>query len=171
MIACRFTCILCQATEKVGEGDYRPMVMTCFVQESTVLSRKREKPPKNPAGEGDEDGYNMPTLCLSAALSPGAHVNSCGHKMHYDCFNKYYENTVARESRRSFRRLSPPFDVEKQEFMCPLCNNLNNNVLPLYPPLDHVMSHQDNERTLDITLEEWVSIGDSIGKTMVTVII
>lgn len=158
----RFTCILCQATEVVGSLEARPMVMAALVQESTVLCRKREEPGRFRKQEDDEFARMpcaaMPKICLPPNLGPAPHTSSCGHKMHTDCFNKYYENAVAKESRRSFRRLTPPFDVERQEFMCPLCNNLSNSALPVIQAVDSFMPCPELQTKVELSLSEWLTI-------------
>ncbi|XP_037086593.1 E3 ubiquitin-protein ligase UBR2-like [Pollicipes pollicipes] len=118
--AAEYTCILCQATEQVSST--RPaMVMAAFVQLSTVLSRDR-----SPAGE-------PPTLFVPASLHRLPHTSSCGHAMHAACWKAHFDS-VARE-----RRIHPRvhylsgFDVQKQEFLCPLCQRLSNTVVPLVP--------------------------------------
>jgi hypothetical protein len=156
-----FTCILCQATEVLGTPESRHMVMASLVQQSTVLCRFREKLTR-PLLDDDETCPPMPTakesLCLSHNIGPAPHVNSCGHKMHAECFNKYYENAVQKESRRSFRRLTPPFDVEKEEFMCPLCNNLSNSVLPIIQSLDSYTMCSEDELQIELTLDDWLDM-------------
>ncbi|CAH2006803.1 unnamed protein product [Acanthoscelides obtectus] len=54
----------------------------------------------------------------------GVHVQTCGHHIHLDCLNSYL--TSLRSQQRHLN-LSP----EKGEYLCPLCRQLANSVLPL----------------------------------------
>ena len=60
---------------------------------------------------------------------------------------------------RPYRLRQPaPFDVEKQEFLCPLCECLSNTVLPLIPSLDSLQSEEESHVNVEknITFDEWI---------------
>ncbi|XP_043223453.1 E3 ubiquitin-protein ligase UBR2-like [Amphibalanus amphitrite] len=116
-----YTCILCQATEQVSST--RPaMVMAAFVQLSTVLSRDRASTAANPV------------LYVPSSLHRLPHTSSCGHAMHAACWQRHFENVCQRERRRAHRlRHNMSYDVQKREFLCPLCQCLSNTVVPLVP--------------------------------------
>lgn len=121
------TCILCQEDETVSAQGNGALVLAAFIQQSTVLSdqfpRDGSIPIENP-------------LWLGASLGPAPHTSTCGHVMHASCWQKFYGNVLARESRRPYRLRQPSsFNVDKHEFLCPLCECLSNTVLPLLPPL------------------------------------
>ncbi|XP_037086448.1 E3 ubiquitin-protein ligase UBR2-like [Pollicipes pollicipes] len=119
--AAEYTCILCQATEQVSST--RPaMVMAAFVQLSTVLSRDRASQAPNPV------------LYVPSNLHRLPHTSSCGHAMHAACWQRHFENVCLRERRRALRlRHNLSYDVQKREFLCPLCQCLSNTVVPLVP--------------------------------------
>jgi E3 ubiquitin-protein ligase UBR1 len=60
---------------------------------------------------------------------PGPVSTGCGHIMHYSCFEKCFENSVRRHASQIARH--PPEDVERLEFVCPLCKALGNAFLPI----------------------------------------
>ncbi|KAH8910933.1 hypothetical protein BR93DRAFT_923658 [Coniochaeta sp. PMI_546] len=60
---------------------------------------------------------------------PGPVSIGCGHIMHYSCFEMYFEATVRRHASQIARH--PPEDVERLEFVCPLCKALGNAFLPI----------------------------------------
>lgn len=60
---------------------------------------------------------------------PGPVSTGCGHIMHYSCFEMYFEATVRRHASQIARH--PPEDVERLEFVCPLCKALGNAFLPI----------------------------------------
>lgn len=60
---------------------------------------------------------------------PGPVSTGCGHIMHYSCFEMYFEGTVRRHASQIARH--PPEDVERMEFVCPLCKALGNAFLPI----------------------------------------
>ena len=117
-----YTCILCQEEEEL-KADCNTLVMASYVQKSTVLSRNREEAP--PA-----DG-SFPLVSSSLASAP--HTSSCGHVMHATCWQKYFQDISESERRRYRTRHPTSFDVEKSEFLCPLCRSLSNTVIPLIP--------------------------------------
>uniref|UniRef100_A0A646QGC2 E3 ubiquitin-protein ligase n=1 Tax=Hemiscolopendra marginata TaxID=943146 RepID=A0A646QGC2_9MYRI len=140
----RFTCILCQEDENLSlEG--RTIVLAAFVQKSTILSKTRSKLLENP------EEYNP--LLMPADLFCAPHTSTCSHVMHADCWQKYFDSVVAKERRRPIRfRNHFSFDVEKQEFLCPLCECLSNSVLPLIPPMTPLASSCKEELSYD----EWL---------------
>ena len=119
------TCILCQEEEEQLTTDNSTLVMASYCQKSTVLSRNRAStpPPSSPS--------TFPFL--PSSLSSALHTTSCGHVMHATCWQKYFDDVS--ESERSRYRTHHPtsFDVEKSEFLCPLCRSLSNCVIPLIP--------------------------------------
>ena len=48
----------------------------------------------------------------------------------------YYASISSQDPRRSFRlRNTVNYDIDRHEFLCPLCQTLSNTVIPLLPPL------------------------------------
>ncbi|XP_066999318.2 E3 ubiquitin-protein ligase UBR2 isoform X2 [Anabrus simplex] len=140
-----YTCILCQEDQTVSaEGP--ALVLAAFVQQSTVLLQKRSI--------SAEEELPDP-LYLPSTLGPAPHTGTCGHVMHSHCWQKYFDNVLAKENRRPYRLRQPAsFDVEKQEFLCPLCECLSNTVLPLVPPLASLRS--SNQAGSHIEFEVWL---------------
>ncbi|KAL0272834.1 UNVERIFIED_CONTAM: hypothetical protein PYX00_005659 [Menopon gallinae] len=123
-----FTCILCQEDSTVTV-DGPTLVLSAFVQRSTVHANSR-------SGMEKPDQVLTIPLFLPTSRRPQPHTSTCSHVMHSLCWQKYFENVLAKESRRQYRLRTPmSFDVERQEFLCPLCECLSNTVLPLLPPL------------------------------------
>ena len=117
-----YTCILCQEEEEL-KADCNTLVMCSYVQKSTVLSRNRQEPPPT------EGSFPL----LSSNLTAAPHTSSCGHVMHATCWQKYFDDISESERRRYRTRHPTSFDVEKSEFLCPLCRSLSNSVIPLIP--------------------------------------
>ncbi|XP_049878281.1 E3 ubiquitin-protein ligase UBR1 isoform X3 [Pectinophora gossypiella] len=120
------TCIMCQEEARV-EIKSEPLVLVAFAQHSTVLNRARQ------GGLG-----RVPADWLEAWLPAGVgaqpHVSSCGHALHARCWRKYVDSVLDKENRRPYRLRQPAaFDVEKKEYLCPLCERLCNTALPLLP--------------------------------------
>lgn len=119
-----FTCILCQDDEKLSVV-CNTLVICAYVQKSTVLSKVRGRPVETPTSS------TFPFL--SSALTAAPHTSSCGHVMHATCWQKYFDDVSESERRRYRTRHPTSFDVEKSEFLCPLCRSLSNTVIPLIP--------------------------------------
>uniref|UniRef100_A0A182LSQ1 E3 ubiquitin-protein ligase n=1 Tax=Anopheles culicifacies TaxID=139723 RepID=A0A182LSQ1_9DIPT len=127
--ALQYSCILCSEKTVIGTYESVSMVYAAFVQRSSVLSRYTQT---------DEKG----TLQLiETGTHPSPHLTTCGHVMHSTCFDKYFNNEVIKENRRPYRNRAPIlFDIEKNEFLCPLCRFLSNCLLPLLPPHETITS-------------------------------
>ena len=138
-----FTCILCQEEEKLLH-DGKTLVMASFVQKSTVLSNKKgspdideeDKQDEAAGGAGSPKSPRVPTIrpdFLPADLYCVPHISSCGHVMHSDCFEHFFNNIMTSEASRSRMRQQQSYSVDKQEFLCPMCRCLSNSVIPLIP--------------------------------------
>ncbi|KAJ3020715.1 hypothetical protein HKX48_000314 [Thoreauomyces humboldtii] len=108
------TCIFCQE-ETAGAGT-ETYGMLGLVQPSTVL-RSVEQGNNNvsPAARLDED--------------VNVFMSTCGHLMHLTCFHSYYASIRTRHETQSGR--NHPEDVERSEFLCPLCKTLGNCFVPV----------------------------------------
>jgi E3 ubiquitin-protein ligase UBR1 len=62
--------------------------------------------------------------------SPGPVGTSCGHIMHFQCFELYIAAT-ARRHQQQISRNHPERPEEPYEFVCPLCKALGNMFLPI----------------------------------------
>ena len=120
-----FVCILCQEEENLSV-DCNTLVMCSYVQKSTVLAKSR-----NQATGSSMSPSSFPFLASNLTSSP--HTSSCGHVMHATCWQKYFDDVSEAEKRRYRTRHPTSFDVEKGEFLCPLCRSLSNSVIPLIP--------------------------------------
>ncbi|KAK7970514.1 hypothetical protein PG988_009587 [Apiospora saccharicola] len=60
---------------------------------------------------------------------PGPVAVSCGHIMHFSCFEMYTEATARRHVHQIARH--HPESLERLEFVCPLCKALGNAFLPI----------------------------------------
>lgn len=152
------TCIVCHQDEQLsfsnnseagtdGKEGERLLVMGVMVQPSTVLTRRRTV-------------FNPTTqpLYLPADLHRGIHVSSCGHPMHMDCWKLYYTKIVQREQRRTFRlRQSLSFDLERSEYLCPLCESVCNDAVPLLPPpTQPVVAGNVEPQSLSLHPQQWL---------------
>ena len=139
-----FTCILC-SEESLNNKEC--MVYPAFVQKSSVLSR-----------------YQVTNDCnqlqsLETAIHPSPYVSSCGHVLHAACWQEYFNNEMLKESRRPFRNRNPSiFNIDKNQFLCPLCRFLSNSVLTAIPPLSCLMEPKTTSVCDVFTFEIWHSL-------------
>lgn len=127
-----FTCILCSSNNK------ECMVFPAFIQKSSVLRHHHN-------GKAAQE-----------VMPPSPYVNSCGHEMHASCWKEYYDNELLKETRRPFRNRNPSiFNIEKNQFLCPLCRFLSNSVLPIIPPLSSVCDVKAKSVTDEFTFKLW----------------
>ncbi|KAK0554585.1 E3 ubiquitin-protein ligase ubr1 [Tilletia horrida] len=86
----------------------------------------------------------------------GIHASTCGHLMHVRCFASYCHSVELRHNSQVAR--NQPEDLERFEFLCPLCESLGNVLLPPAPPIDkeiqsaHHTSFSEWLRKVDIDI-------------------
>lgn len=59
------------------------------------------------------------------------HINLCGHAVHTDCFQKYFASLTRNREHQGGFLGSDVVDLEKKEFLCPVCRRFSNLILPL----------------------------------------
>ncbi|XP_032517089.2 E3 ubiquitin-protein ligase Ubr3 [Danaus plexippus] len=72
----------------------------------------------------DQDSW---VLSVSVGWEGGVAAQSCGHHLHLRCLRSYLRSLAAPQRPHNLH-------VERGEFLCPLCRQLANSVLPLAPP-------------------------------------
>ncbi|XP_022649941.1 E3 ubiquitin-protein ligase UBR2-like isoform X1 [Varroa jacobsoni] len=155
----KFICILCREEEVVSSQAKQSLVVSAFVQKSAVLQKcARDNPAESVI-------FSAP---LAMGLPPsdlrgGAHMSTCGHVMHWDCWEAFYHLVQTKERRRPVRYgRHVSFDVSQGEFLCPLCECLSNSVIPIVPcQKDETKIDPIAEQTLSEWLDSVRSIADS----------
>lgn len=136
-----FTCILCSETSSNNKDC---IVYPAFVQRSSVLGRYQVTNDVNQLQS------------IETAIHPSPYVSSCGHEMHASCWQEYFNNELLKEQRRPFRTRNPSiFNIDKNQFLCPLCRFLSNTVLPSVPPLSSLGDIKAKSITDSFTFELW----------------
>ncbi|KAL3273063.1 hypothetical protein HHI36_014518 [Cryptolaemus montrouzieri] len=148
-----YDCVICgQSTASTEE---KPMGLVVLVQATSVIGHRRRhaRPERSSLPISDEDKDLLRRddtlasefdrrieeldrhfdpqswfLSVNSGWDGGVHVQTCGHHLHLDCLNAYLH------SLRSQQR-QPSLSPEKGEYLCPLCRQLANSVLPLSPQL------------------------------------
>lgn len=139
-----FTCILCSEDSL---NNKQCMVYPAFVQKSSVLGRYQVTNDVNQLQS------------LETAIHPSPYVSSCGHEMHASCWQEYFNNELLKEQRRPFRTRNPSiFNIDKNQFLCPLCRFLSNTVLPIVPPLGSLGDVKSKSITESFNFELWYQL-------------
>ncbi|KAK5115499.1 hypothetical protein LTR62_001158 [Meristemomyces frigidus] len=144
-----------------------------FVQEVLTTPTSLDRPadelrPFGVSGENKRttrkttaDGKVMTTehQGLSKGFPPQAKMQktpvatSCGHMMHFNCFEEYLKATLRRHTTQIAR--SHPERVELKEFICPLCKALGNTFLPvIWKPKVCTIDH---ELHAAMPLSDWLN--------------
>ena len=76
--------------------------------------------------------FNPKSVFLSVHHSwkGGIHIQSCGHHMHFDCRQSYCE--TLKQQMRVTR--DQALDTDQGDFICPVCRQMANGLLPVPPP-------------------------------------
>ena len=120
-------CILCQEKQDISVNG-RTVVMAAFIQRSKVISLARGKSLAN------VPEYNP--LFPPRDVFTGVFTGTCGHVMHSECWQKYFDAVKDREGRQPLRLRFHHIDVHKDEYLCPLCSSFCNTVVPVLPPVE-----------------------------------
>ena len=82
--------------------------------------------------------------------------------MHAACWRKHYDDVLGHERLRNRLRHPQSFDVNKNEFLCPLCRCLSNTVIPIIPQF-HVLQPVPEKdaasaaaKPAELSLSDWI---------------
>ncbi|XP_050557029.1 E3 ubiquitin-protein ligase Ubr3 isoform X2 [Spodoptera frugiperda] len=173
-----YDCVICNTTAPTTPAD--PIGLVVLLQSTSVLGHRRR------AGGGDarlalseaerarllqqhdttaaahhyrlhddlHQHFDQESWLVSVCVGweGGVHVQSCGHHLHLRCLHAYLRALQAPQRPHNLH-------VERGEFLCPVCRQLANCVLPLAPrparPAPRApRSHQDTARTLQDLLDQ-----------------
>lgn len=88
----------------------------------------------------------------------GPVATSCGHMMHYNCFDLYVQATHRRHQQQIAR--NHPERIEHKEFVCPLCKALGNTFLPIIWKAKECA--REHELHAAKPFEDWLNCVDSV---------
>lgn len=132
-----YTCILCSEDVLVTTETPTSMVYSAYVQMSKVMAYTNQ------------------------LQQYSTHVSSCGHVMHAQCWQKYFDSEVLKESRRPNRQRTPgTFQIDRKEFLCPMCRCLSNCVLPIATALSNYAQEQPTAKRTETGGEEEAAGGE-----------
>lgn len=77
-----------------------------------------------PGFPGTPGDHNKPGYTDNMAV-----FTSCSHGMHARCFKQYYESAVTKQLSQITR--TTPENIQRREFICPLCKAINNVFIPV----------------------------------------
>ncbi|XP_011691605.1 PREDICTED: E3 ubiquitin-protein ligase UBR3 isoform X2 [Wasmannia auropunctata] len=145
-----YHCVICNQTTPSSED--KPMGLVVLVQATSVIGLERQQSERlalptsdddPPIPEEDTRGAHFDRkleemaelfdtfswlLSINLGWDGGVHVQTCGHHLHLDCLKSYLESLRSQQRQQSLA-------VERGEYLCPLCRQLANSVLPLSPQL------------------------------------
>lgn len=104
-----------------------------------ALSREiTEHPSSSESSPNDELQAEFPSRSLAydgfgPADCDGVHLSSCGHAVHQECLDRYLSSLKERYVRRIVFEGGHIVDPDQGEFLCPVCRQLANSVLPSLP--------------------------------------
>ncbi|GAB0095755.1 E3 ubiquitin-protein ligase [Sergentomyia squamirostris] len=147
-----YDCIICNRTSPSTEND--PIGLVVLVESSSVVGHRRKTAERFalPLTDQEKDrpewnvklasDFNRRTdiltrkfgeqswyLSNNLAWEGGVHVQSCGHHVHLTCHDSYLTALFSSQRPQNL-------NVDRGEFLCPVCRQLSNSVLPLSPQLD-----------------------------------
>ncbi|KAL6258401.1 hypothetical protein P5V15_010359 [Pogonomyrmex californicus] len=145
-----YDCVICNQTTPSSED--KPMGLVVLVQATSIIGHERQQSDRlvlptsdedPPIPKGDTRGAHFDRrmeemnnlfdtlswlLSVNLGWEGGVHVQTCGHHLHLDCLKSYLESLRSQQRQQSLA-------VERGEYLCPLCRQLANSVLPLSPQL------------------------------------
>jgi len=140
-------CVLC-LKDHLLTCDEMDMVLLAFIQNSSVLCTARDGLEK--------DSKMFDQYYLSIDFGASFHISSCGHAMHFVCYQKYFNEIVIQESHKLYQfKHTLGFNVKKNEYFCPSCSELCNAVVPLLPPISVNTEPMETNVFKTFTFENW----------------
>ncbi|KMQ97669.1 e3 ubiquitin-protein ligase ubr3 [Lasius niger] len=145
-----YDCVICNQTTPSSED--KPMGLVVLVQATSIIGHERQESDRLVLPTSDEDPsipkgntrgahfdrrmdemsrlFHTFSWLISVNLGweGGVHVQTCGHHLHLDCLKSYLESLRSQQRQQSLA-------VDRGEYLCPLCRQLANSVLPLSPQL------------------------------------
>lgn len=147
-----YVCIICNMTSPSTEAN--PVGLVVLVESSGVIGHRRrcgecfvlplsdeeqQRPGRKVrlATEFDHRtelltfNFGEESWFLTNNTSPdsGVHVQSCGHYVHLSCHEAYLSSLYTSQRHQNL-------NVERGEFLCPVCRQMSNSVLPLSPQFE-----------------------------------
>ncbi|XP_076228505.1 ubr3 ubiquitin ligase isoform X4 [Nomia melanderi] len=166
----KYDCVICNRTTPTSEG--APICLIALIQATSVISHALQQPERPvlptsdddpPVSKADTRGAHFGRrvaemnrhfdidswlLSVNSGWEGGIHVQTCGHHLHLDCMSSYLL------SLRNHQRVQN-IAVERGEYLCPLCRQLANSIIPLSPQLGEcgVVTQSHHASTGQILLE------------------
>ena len=149
-----YDCVHCHQSQSSTEE--KPMGLVVLLQATSVLGHKHRDVeglvlPTNPeersalavedslASEYESRFEELSkfdprshSVSVNTGWQGGVFVQSCGHHVHLACHQSYMQSLRGTGARPSSQTLA----VEKGEYMCPMCRQLSNSVLPIPPDME-----------------------------------
>lgn len=147
-----YVCIICNMTSPSTEAN--PVGMVVLVESSGVIGHRRrcgecfmlplndeeqQRPSRKVRLSTEFErrtelltyNFGEESWFLSNNTSPdsGVHVQSCGHYVHLSCHEAYLSSLYTSQRHQNL-------NVERGEFLCPVCRQMSNSVLPLSPQFE-----------------------------------
>ncbi|XP_056172490.1 E3 ubiquitin-protein ligase PRT6 isoform X3 [Syzygium oleosum] len=72
----------------------------------------------------------------------GIFLSSCGHAVHQGCLERYLSSLKERHTRRIIFEGGHIVNLDKGEFLCPVCRRLANSILPALPGVGQMLWKQ-----------------------------
>jgi hypothetical protein len=121
-------CVICSQSAFPSEDS--PVGLVCLVQRSSILADHSHKARAAFCAWRGLGGLGGEMRIAENLDSCGnLHFQSCGHHIHVSCFNSYTETLNQNQSMRDQQR----FDQASGLFLCPLCRQMGNALMPLLP--------------------------------------
>ncbi|KAG8223709.1 hypothetical protein J437_LFUL004074 [Ladona fulva] len=146
-----YDCVICGQTSPSTED--RPMGLSVLVQATSVIGHKRKLSEAPILPTNDEEKLNLRQhdsltcefdrrvlqlsrhfassswlLSVNIGCEGGIHVQTCGHHLHLDCLKSYLHILRIQQRQQNLA-------ADRGEYLCPLCRQSANSVLPLSPQL------------------------------------
>jgi len=114
-------CILCH--ENSNNFQTNPYGAVSFVQSSNI-KRLTEIPTKERKLKPSNGKVFPPN------------VSSCGHLIHFGCYDKHISSLQTKLRRDRYFAATTHLNLERGDFECPLCKQVSNCIVPYLPPTE-----------------------------------
>lgn len=141
-----------------GFSKYTNVEESGKVQEVSDASNRRSLAEFSMGEVGLLSSMNKQVIKNGIEKSRTTHVSLCGHAVHVDCFEGFFNSLLRSKENQMVFAGSEVVDLDKREFFCPGCRRLSNLILPkvMHPRTERQSISKMSHESKDFSFDSWI---------------
>jgi E3 ubiquitin-protein ligase UBR1 len=120
-----------------------------------IASAANETPSASDTSSESSAEQSVMATAYPRRARSGLHASACGHMMHVRCHETYVKSIEHRHLNQVTR--NHPENIDRHEFICPLCKSLGNVLVPVAETDRNGKSKAEGDAIDPRTLEDWAA--------------